>query len=82
MNPARSLAPALFAGSNAIINVWLYFVGPFVGTILAMGLYQAIRGSCDHTKDVLKEPPGEEEKAIPQTKPVTILICYKKVNNL
>lgn len=66
MNPARSLGPALFAGGNAISDLWLYFVGPFLGAILAVGLYQAIRGGREHTKDVLEEPPDEEEKAKPQ----------------
>lgn len=68
MNPARSLGPALFAGGNAISDVWLYFVGPFLGAILAVGLYQVIRGSSEHTKDVLEEPPDEDEKAQPQKK--------------
>ena len=71
MNPARSLGPALFAGGSAIIDVWIYFVGPFLGALLAVGLYQMIRGSGDHTKDVLEEPP-DEEKAILQKKPDTI----------
>src|SRR5438552_11330512 len=61
MNPARSLGPALFAGGNAMTDVWIYFVGPFLGAFLAVGLYQVIRGSGDHTKDVLEEPPDEEK---------------------
>ncbi len=68
MNPARSLGPALFAGGNAMTDVWIYFVGPFLGAFLAVGLYQVIRGSGDHTKDVLEEPP-DEEKVILQKKP-------------
>lgn len=72
MNPARSLGPALFAGGNAIIDVWIYFVGPFFGAILAVGLYQAIRGSGDHAKNVLDEPPDEEEKPKPQVKSASI----------
>ncbi len=71
MNPARSLGPALFAGGNAIIDVWIYFVGPFLGAFLAVGLYQLIRGSGDHTKDVLEEPP-DEETAIQHKKPDSI----------
>ncbi len=71
MNPARSLGPALFAGGDAILDVWIYFVGPCLGAILAVGLYQMIRGSGDHTKDVLEEPP-DEEKVILQKKPDNI----------
>jgi MIP family channel proteins len=43
LNPARSLGPALFAGSEALKHVWIYIVGPFIGAILASCLYEAIR---------------------------------------
>ena len=68
MNPARSLGPALFAGGSAMIVIWIYFVGPFLGALLAVGLYQFIRGSGEHTKDVLEEPPDEENATL-QKKP-------------
>jgi MIP family channel proteins len=64
MNPARSLGPALFAGGNSLVTVWIYFVGPFLGAFLAVGLYQMIRGSDDHTRDVLEEPPDEEKATL------------------
>lgn len=35
VNPARSLAPALFAGSPALAQVWLFLVAPLVGGVLA-----------------------------------------------
>lgn len=41
MNPARSLAPAVFAGE--LDSVWIYFVGPVLGAILAVSLYSWIR---------------------------------------
>ncbi len=41
MNPARSLAPALFEGKTD--QLWIYFIGPFIGTILAAMLYELIR---------------------------------------
>jgi aquaporin Z len=34
INPARSLAPALFAGGNAIAQVWMYLVVPSVGGLV------------------------------------------------
>jgi MIP family channel proteins len=68
MNPARSLGPALFAGGSAMIVIWIYFVGPFLGALLAVGLYQFIRGSGEHAKDVLEEPPDEENATL-QKKP-------------
>jgi aquaporin NIP len=41
MNPARSLAPALFEGR--LDNLWIYILGPCIGAVLAAMLYEAIR---------------------------------------
>src|SRR5947209_1668732 len=60
MNPARSLAPAVFAGSTALTTLWLYFVGPLIGAALGAVVYEVIR-SHKYTKDVLEEPPTDEE---------------------
>ena len=35
VNPARSLAPALFLGGKALSQVWLFIIAPFVGSALA-----------------------------------------------
>lgn len=35
VNPARSIGPALFAGGDALANVWVFIVAPFVGAALA-----------------------------------------------
>ncbi|MFI3316800.1 MAG: MIP family channel protein [Rikenellaceae bacterium] len=35
VNPARSLAPAVFAGADALSQVWLFIVAPFAGAIIA-----------------------------------------------
>jgi len=35
VNPARSLAPALFLGGTALSQVWVFIVGPFVGAAFA-----------------------------------------------
>jgi len=43
MNPARSLAPALFQGT--LNTVWIYLCAPFIGAMLGAILYQIIR--CD-----------------------------------
>lgn len=42
MNPARSLAPAVF--ESRVGELWIYFVGPFVGMTLAAVIYECIRG--------------------------------------
>jgi aquaporin Z len=41
VNPARSLAPALFAGSPALTQVWLFLVAPLVGAAIAAAVHQA-----------------------------------------
>ena len=41
MNPARSLAPALFEGKMNIL--WIYILGPVVGALLAAFLYSFLR---------------------------------------
>ncbi|MFI3266191.1 MAG: MIP family channel protein [Rikenellaceae bacterium] len=35
VNPARSIAPAVFAGAEAISQLWLFIVAPFIGAALA-----------------------------------------------
>jgi len=35
VNPARSLAPAIFVGGDALAQVWLFIVAPIAGGILA-----------------------------------------------
>ena len=37
LNPARTLGPAIVSGNYA--DIWLYFVGPLIGAILAALLY-------------------------------------------
>ena len=40
VNPARSLGPAIFAGGEALSQLWLFFVAPFAGALLAGVLYK------------------------------------------
>ena len=40
VNPARSLAPALFLGGTALAQVWVFIVAPFVGSALAAVVYK------------------------------------------
>jgi len=44
VNPARSTGPALFAGGWAISQLWLFWVAPLVGGILAGLTYPALSG--------------------------------------
>jgi len=44
MNPARSLAPALFAGGPALSALWLYLCAPALGAVVAALTYRWMRG--------------------------------------
>jgi aquaporin Z len=44
VNPARSIGAALFAGSDAILQLWLFILAPLVGGALAGLLYPAVFG--------------------------------------
>lgn len=45
VNPARSLASAVFAGGAALSNVWVFIVAPLVGGVLAALIWMAIKPS-------------------------------------
>ncbi|MCR4994622.1 MAG: MIP family channel protein [Bacteroidales bacterium] len=47
VNPARSIAPAVFQGGTAITNLWIFIVGPFVGAICAAGIWALIGSDCE-----------------------------------
>jgi aquaporin Z len=42
-NPARSIGPAVWVGSWAIAQLWLFIVAPMLGGVLAAALYRGIR---------------------------------------
>jgi len=42
VNPARSIGPALFAGGDAMADLWVFIVAPLVGAILAALVYKAL----------------------------------------
>lgn len=43
VNPARSFGPALFAGGEALANVWVFIVAPLIGGALAAVVWKAIQ---------------------------------------
>jgi len=45
VNPARSLGPALFEGGWALRQVWLFWVAPIAGAIIAGVVYRWVGGS-------------------------------------
>ena len=54
MNPARSLAPAVFEGRLEVM--WIYVVGPCIGAVLAALFYEAIRISPANGKNKRSRP--------------------------
>jgi len=42
VNPARSLAPAVFVGGEAFSQVWVFIAAPFVGAIIAAIVYKVL----------------------------------------
>lgn len=48
LNPARSLAPAFFAGRLEVM--WIYILGPCLGAVLAALLYERIRNTAPKKK--------------------------------
>jgi aquaporin Z len=42
VNPARSIAPAVFQGGTALTNLWIFIVGPLVGGACAAGIWKMI----------------------------------------
>lgn len=45
VNPARSIGPALFAGMEAISQLWLFIVAPIVGAVVAVPVWKIIKGN-------------------------------------
>lgn len=47
VNPARSLAPALFVGDWAISQIWLFCTTPFIGALIAGFTYKFLAANKD-----------------------------------
>ena len=46
VNPARSIAPAVFQGGQALCQLWIFIVGPFAGAALAAGVWKVLTCDC------------------------------------
>ncbi|MBQ1812735.1 MAG: aquaporin [Bacilli bacterium] len=42
VNPARSLAPAILQGGDALCNVWIFIIAPIIGAIIAGLFYKYV----------------------------------------
>lgn len=47
VNPARSLMPAIFAGGDALSQVWIFIVAPLIGGALAAVVYSFLEKKSD-----------------------------------
>jgi aquaporin Z len=59
VNPARSTGPALFVGGWATSQLWLFWVAPLIGAILAGLIYPALYGEARHVA------PGRLPEGVP-----------------
>jgi len=46
VNPARSIAPAIFEGGEALTNLWVFILCPFAGAVLAGFTWKYFKGEC------------------------------------
>jgi len=51
VNPARSFGPALFAGGDALGQVWLFILAPLVGAVVAVLVWKLVRTEYDITPE-------------------------------
>jgi len=42
VNPARSIGPALFAGGAALSSLWVFIVGPLIGSVIAVLVFNSV----------------------------------------
>jgi aquaporin Z len=59
VNPARSTGPALFAGAPALSQLWLFWLAPLIGGILAGLIYPAFSGEAGRVS------PGHFAEGVP-----------------
>jgi aquaporin Z len=53
VNPARSLGPALFAGGEALSQLWLFIVAPLLGGVLAALVFAVARHPGDEPAEAV-----------------------------
>lgn len=63
VNPARSIGPALFAGTEPLGQLWLFIVAPLVGAVLAAAVWPVIRADEDADLQRAQSVEGSNEVA-------------------
>ena len=59
VNPARSFGVALFAGGDALGQVWLFFVAPLLGAAVAGLSYRFVFPNTSRVTEELPEPAAD-----------------------
>ena len=59
VNPARSIAPAIFEGGTAISNLWVFIVAPFAGAAAAAFTWKCFKKECCCCKKTIEEVVAE-----------------------
>ena len=65
INPARTFGPALvnsMAGNNVWDDYWIYFVGPFLASMVAAGIYKFIFEETEEEVAAAEEPKADPTK--------------------
>jgi aquaporin Z len=62
VNPARSTGPALFVGGWAVQQLWLFWVAPLIGAVVAGVAYKAVLEG-EHSKPPVVGRPQETSAA-------------------
>lgn len=65
VNPARSFGPALFAGGQAISDLWVFIVAPLAGGALAGALFKLGVTNSVQTKEVVDQELGNPVSVSP-----------------
>ncbi len=52
VNPARSIGPALFAGGDAMSQLWVFILAPLVGAVVAAGVWMFLRPEAKATAPI------------------------------
>jgi aquaporin Z len=58
VNPARSTGPAVFGGGWALAQLWLFWVAPIVGAVLAGVVFQVLGGTPQPARESIHEATG------------------------
>ena len=63
VNPARSTGPAVFVGGWAVAQLWLFWVAPLIGAVIAGVVYPAIAGEPQEQQSEIKSMQSRAARA-------------------